>query len=162
MIIFCYGRERRNMADYVKELRGFIGTRPIIVAGSTIIVFNEKQELLLQHRSDTNDWGLPGGAMELGESFEEVAKRELYEETGLLAESFELIDILSGEDFYYKYPHGDEVYNIIGLYKAKGISGNLNMEDGESIDLKYFSLKNLPILLEGRAKIIIEKYFKEF
>lgn len=36
------------MADYVKELREFIGTRPIIVAGSTIIVFNEKQDLLLQ------------------------------------------------------------------------------------------------------------------
>lgn len=73
-----------------------------------------------------------------------------------------LIDILSGKNFYYKYPHGDEVYNIIGLYKAKGISGNLNMEDGESIALKYFSEKNLPILFEGRAKIIIEKYFKEF
>ncbi|MGM0878972.1 MAG: NUDIX hydrolase [Bacillota bacterium] len=149
------------MANYVQELRKSIGTKPIILVGSTIVVFSEKQEILLQHRSDTNDWGLPGGAMELGESLEETAKRELYEETGLTAKVFEFIDVLSGKDLYYEYPHGDEVYNVIALYKAKEVTGKLLMEDGESLDLRYFSLNNLPFPLEDRAKIILERYFIE-
>ncbi|RBW67555.1 NUDIX hydrolase [Bacillus taeanensis] len=147
------------MANYVKELRSFVGSRPIILVGSTIAVFNDHKEILLQYRSDTRDWGLPGGAMELGESLEETAKRELFEETGLTATSIELIDVLSGEELYFKYPHGDEVYNVIALYIANEVSGKLVMNDGESLDLKYFSLEDLPSQLEGRAKIIIDKHF---
>lgn len=75
VIFFCW--EAEEMANYVKELRETIGNKPIILVGSTIAVFNEKQEILLQHRSDTNDWGLPGGVMELGESFEETAKTRI-------------------------------------------------------------------------------------
>lgn len=159
VIFFCW--EAEEMANYVKELRETIGNKPIILVGSTIAVFNEKQEILLQHRSDTNDWGLPGGVMELGESFEETAKRELFEETGLTAKVFEFIDVLSGKKLYYRYPHGDEVYNVIALYKVKEVTGKLIMEDGESLDLRYFPLYALPSPLEGRAKIILEKYFIE-
>ena len=70
------------MAEYVKEIRELIGNRPIILVGSTIVVMNEKKEILFQHRSDTKEWGLPGGAMEIGETLEQTAKRELFEETG--------------------------------------------------------------------------------
>lgn len=52
------------MAEYIKEIRQLIGSRPFILVGSTIIVINDKQEILFQHRSDTEEWGLLGGAME--------------------------------------------------------------------------------------------------
>ncbi|WP_072183724.1 NUDIX domain-containing protein [Bacillus spizizenii] len=41
--------------------------------------------------------------MELEESLEETAKRELNEETGLSAKVFEFIDVFSGKDLYYQY-----------------------------------------------------------
>lgn len=147
------------MAEYTKEIRELIGSRPFILVGSTIVVKNDINEILFQHRSDTKEWGLPGGAMEIGESLEQTAERELYEETGLKAETLKFVDILSGKDLYFKYPNGDEVYNVITVYLAEGISGKLQMNDGESIELRYFSLPNLPSNIDGRAKFIIEKYF---
>lgn len=146
------------MTGYIKDLREFIGTRPLIVVGSTVIVMNDRQEILLQHRSDTKEWGLPGGAMEPGETLEETAARELFEETGLKAESFTFKDVLSGKPLYFKYPNGDEVYNVINVFFANGIYGDLSMMDGESLDLKYFSLHELPAELDDRARMIIEKH----
>jgi hypothetical protein len=66
---------------------------------------------------------------------------------------------LSGSNLYYKYPNGDEVYNVICVYLVEDISGELAMNDGESLDLEYFSINELPTKLDDRAKIIIEKHF---
>ena len=142
--------------SYISSLREVIGNRPIISVGATILVINQKQEVLMQHRSDTLDWGLPGGSMELGETLEEVAARELKEETGLLAEQFEFIQVFSGSDGYFKYPNGDETYGVIHLYQAKGVHGALAMEDGESLALEYFSKENLPIKIEKRAQTLLD------
>lgn len=147
------------MTGYTKEIRELIGNRPFILVGSTIVVMNDKKEILFQHRSDTMEWGLPGGAMEIGESLEQTAERELFEETGLKANNFKFIDILSGRELYFKYPNGDEVYNVICVYLAEDISGELDMKDGESLELKYFSTKKLPSRLDQRAKLIIDKHF---
>jgi 8-oxo-dGTP pyrophosphatase MutT (NUDIX family) len=147
------------LTGYTKEIRELIGNRPFILVGSTIVVMNDKKEILFQQRSDTMEWGLPGGAMEIGESLEQTAERELFEETGLKANNFKFIDILSGRELYFKYPNGDEVYNVICVYLAEDISGELDMKDGESLELKYFSTKKLPSRLDQRAKLIIDKHF---
>ncbi|MGE6492444.1 NUDIX hydrolase [Exiguobacterium sp. NPDC077395] len=142
--------------SYISSLREVIGNRPIISVGATILVINQKQEVLMQFRSDTLDWGLPGGSMELGETLEEVAARELKEETGLFAKKFEFIQVFSGSDGYFKYPNGDETYGVIHLYQAKGVHGELLMENGESLALEYFSKENLPKKIEKRAQTLLD------
>lgn len=54
-----------------EELRNM----PLFQNGSAIIVVNENDEVLLQHRTDRDLWCIPGGLQELGETFEEVAIR---------------------------------------------------------------------------------------
>ncbi|MGE6513438.1 NUDIX hydrolase [Lysinibacillus sphaericus] len=142
---------------YISELRKFIGSRPIISVGATILVVNEKRKILFQYRSDTLNWGLPGGSMELSETLEEVASRELKEETGLVANQFELIGVFSGPHYYFQYPNGDKTYSVIHLFRAINVSGMLEMNDGESLSLKYFSKNELPEKIEKRAKALIEK-----
>ena len=115
--------------NYIKSLRQHIGTNPIIAPGSAIIVLNENNELLLQLRSDTNDWGLPGGGMEIGDSFEETACKELYEETGLIAEELKLLGLASGKELYYKFPHGDEIYNATAIFKATAVTGSIRKNE---------------------------------
>ncbi|MGE7981957.1 NUDIX hydrolase [Solibacillus sp. NPDC093137] len=139
--------------SYIESLRSIIGTAPIIAPGSAIIVMNNDNELLLQLRSDTKDWGIPGGGMELGDSFEETAKKELYEETGLITNHLEILGVASGKEFYYKFPHGDEIYNATVIFKAMDISGNLK-KDEESLELAYFPLDSLPVLNYTTQKIL--------
>ena len=142
--------------SYISEMRKLIGQRPVINPGATVIVMNDRNEILLQLRTDTGTWGFIGGGMELGESLEETAARELWEEAGLQAERFELLDVLSGSALYFRYPNGDETYTVVVLYKAVGVSGELKINDGESRCLQYFSLNALPEL-ESRAEYVLQK-----
>lgn len=144
------------MENYILNLRKKVGTIPLIIVGSTIIVMNKNGEILLQKRSDSRDWGLPGGAMEPGESFEETAKRELFEETNLKCNDLQFLQTFSGREFYYKYPNGDESYSVIALFKTTKFEGDLKINDWEGLDLKFFSINRFPNL-EKRAKIILDK-----
>ncbi len=141
------------MDNYIKKVRKFIGHAPMLSAGATIVVLKDNK-ILLNLRSDTNTWGIPGGAIELGETLEETAARELKEETNLQAESFTLLNVFSGKDFYFEYPNGDKLYSVVALYLADGVKGETKITDGESFELKYFGKDELPAL-ESRAKVII-------
>lgn len=130
--------------SYIEFLRQYVGHAPILTAGAVLIVLNDKKEILLQLRSDYNMWGLPGGSMELGETFEETAKRELKEETGLIAEKLKLLDVLSGKETFRTYPNGDELYDITALFEVTKYSGNLKPDEVETKELKWFKLDELP------------------
>ena len=130
--------------NYVEYLRKYVGNKPILTAGAVLLVFNKNHELLLQLRSDYNMWGMPGGSMELGETFEETAKRELKEETCLIAEKLKLIDILSGKETFRIYPNGDQLYDITAIFEVTKYSGNLKIDNVESKELKWFKINELP------------------
>lgn len=146
--------------SYISELRKYIGHQPIISVGATVLVFNEKNEILLNLRADTGTWGIIGGGMEPGESLEETASRELWEEAGLWAESFELLSVLSGKELFFRYPNGDETYTVIALYKAAGVSGTLQINDGESLRLQYFAPDALPPP-ESRAAFVMQRFLRK-
>ena len=59
------------MSDYIMNLRKYIGHDGLIGVGATTLVFNDKKELLLNLRTDTGTWGIPGGSMELYETIQE-------------------------------------------------------------------------------------------
>ena len=141
---------------YIMNLRKYVGYEPLIGLGATTLVFNEKNEILLNLRTDTNNWGIPGGSMELYETIEETAIRELKEEAGISAEELELVTVLSGKDYYFEYPNGDKLCTVIVLFKVKNYSGTVKVSDKESKELKFFALDKLPNM-EKRAQAIIDK-----
>ena len=145
---------------YIMNLRKYVGHEPLIGLGATTMVFNDRNEILLNLRSDTNTWGIPGGSMELHETIEETAVRELKEEAGISADKLELVAVLSGDEYYFEYPNGDKMCTVIVLFKVLNYTGKIKVSDNESKQLKFFSLDALPNM-ESRAKAIVDKIKKE-
>lgn len=132
------------MSDYILGLRKLVGHRPLLQVGASIIVENTKGEVLLQKRADNHCWGYAGGSVELDEVVEDAARRELYEETGLIAQEMELFGVFSGKDMHYVYPNGDEVSNVDIVYLCREYEGALRCQEGEVEDLCFFPADALP------------------
>jgi len=143
--------------EYFKYLRQYVGHQPIILPGSVVIILNDNNEVLLQKRQD-GSWGLPGGLMDLGESFEEVAKREVFEETGLTVHNLKLLNVFSGAKYYLKVANGDELYAVTAVYYTKDCTGELQIDYSESEMLQYFDFHNLPQELSPVYRSFIVPY----
>lgn len=146
--------------DYIKWLRSKVGHEKVILVFAGGCLFDEAGRVLLQKRGDSNKWGFPGGAIELGETPEDAAIRELKEETGLDVAIDSLIGIYTDSDM--KYPNGDNAQSIAIVYKLKALSGELICDDKETVDLKYFDVDKLPEMFckqHEEVKEVIAKMF---
>jgi ADP-ribose pyrophosphatase YjhB (NUDIX family) len=105
---------------------------------------------------DGGVWGIPGGLMEIGETFEESVKREVYEETNLHVGNLQLFGLYSGKNAFAAYPNGDKVFSIQIIFSAKIFNGILQ-GNSESIDLTFFSRDELPQKLnQHQAPFILD------
>lgn len=129
---------------YILDLRKKIGHSPIIMTSACVIVINANNQILLQKRRDNGLWGYPGGSLELKETFEEAAKRELFEETGLEALELNFFEINSGEKMHYIYPNGDEVYIAEVIFLCRKYQGELVAQEDEVIEQKFFDIDKIP------------------
>ncbi|PWK12822.1 NUDIX hydrolase [Tumebacillus permanentifrigoris] len=132
------------MKDYVQEIRQLVGSRPLILTGSCVLLVDEQGRLLLNHRTDNGFWGLPGGIMEPGESLEETARREIWEEAGITVRELQLLDVYSGPEFFYTYPNGDQVHSVTAAYLATEYTGELKADQTETSEVRFFARNELP------------------
>ena len=142
---------------YIHELRQRVGHRPIIMVGATVLVINQYDELLMMRRTDNGCWGVPGGALEPGECLEDAARRETREECGLEVGEMTLFGIFSGAELYYRYPNGDEVYNVCVVYLTHDVSGEIRVDPGEHSEMGYFAIHALPEPVSPPIKPILEQ-----
>ena len=148
---------------YILELRKALGNRPLIMAGAGVILINEKKEILLGRRTDNGWWDYPAGSMELGESFEECARREVLEETGLLCGKLEYFMELSGKDSFYEYPNGDQVYLAGILYICRDFSGKMEVQKEEAFEQKFFPIDKIPEnIVPEKIKVRIFEEVKKY
>ena len=144
---------------YIMDLRKILGHRPLIMAAAAVIILNDKNEILLQKRADNFYWGYPGGSMELGESFEECARRETQEETGLICDELEFFCDESGKETNSTYPNGDEIYVAGIIYLCRKYHGEMKIQEDEVLEQRFFSEDALPEDIDPLNVKIIKRVF---
>jgi len=127
--------------------------------GASVIVYRDNK-VLLQQRKDNKCWGYVGGYIEMGEIVEEAAKREMFEESGLVAKSLELFGVFSGPELYHVYPDENEVHIIDIVFTCNEFEGNLKAQESEVLNLQWFEYGDIPENLSHTITPALTKFIE--
>jgi 8-oxo-dGTP pyrophosphatase MutT (NUDIX family) len=138
--------------SYLGRVRASVGNTDVIFfVGARTLVFDDKNRLLLIQRSDNHRWAIPAGAMELGESMEQCAVRELWEETGLTATSLTPYAFYTAYTYTNQYEHTYQ--QVLMTFVVNSWEGELLRQTEESVDAGFFPLDALP----GQKSFVIDE-----
>ena len=144
------------MADYIHDLRKIIGPRKIILncAGALII---KDEKILFQRRTDNGQWGLIGGLLEMNETYEQAALREIREETGLEVKLDSFLGIFHNHNMVWG--NGDAAHVLCAMYTASIVSGEPRV-DKESYELRFFGKDEIPALFAEDHIAALNAYYR--
>jgi ADP-ribose pyrophosphatase YjhB (NUDIX family) len=148
--LWCGNRKDNVTCHFLLSFRKFqkkltrIGkiTMPESLGASVVVI--QAESILLILREDFPVWGLPGGAVETGESVAEAAIREVSEETGVEIGIDRLVGI-------YNHQQGHQV-----LFLAHACAGEPRPDGHETLKAEWLPLSHLPERLIGWHRLYIQ------
>lgn len=132
-----------------------------IVPAASAVVTDQDGRILLQRRTDSGLYALPGGMMDLGESLPQTAVREVREESGLDVEITGLVGTYTDPLHVIAYSDGEvrQQFNI--CFAARVIGGSLRISD-ESTDLRFVAPKDIAALpMHHTQKLRIDHFLEQ-
>jgi ADP-ribose pyrophosphatase YjhB (NUDIX family) len=110
------------------------------ILGAVAAIFDDTGKILLMKRTDDQKWCMPCGLNEVGESPEQAAVREAFEETGLDVRVLELVGV------YTLFPSAEYgLYTLVNtVYLCEVIGGKLQRSH-EDLGLEYWALDEVPV-----------------
>ncbi len=145
-------------------MRAQIGHQKFIHPAARIIIENEQGEVLMIKRTDNNNWGIPAGSLEEGETIKDCIIREVKEETGLQIVDCQVIGISSNpEKETVTYPNKDIIQYFTVEFYSNNWNGKLEGFDEKEVKVIQFVPKEwrhkLPKNEQSTFKSLA--YFKE-
>lgn len=108
-----------------------------IVPSVNVVVTTKSAAILLMRRTDNDNWALPGGAIDLGESIEQAAVREVEEETGIRCRPTGVVGLYSNPRHVIEYTSNGEVRQEFSIVlTADQVGGDLRVSD-ESSEVRW-------------------------
>ncbi|MDB9952011.1 NUDIX domain-containing protein [Porticoccaceae bacterium] len=112
------------------------------LSSHAVIVNNKNEVLLLRANYGNNSWGLPGGALDIGETIQEALVRECQEEMSLDIE----VEYLSG--VYYHSAHESQAF----IFKCKLKEKGRIVLSNEHTEYAYIPISDLSSIQAQRVK----------
>ena len=133
-----------------------------LVPSVNVVVTNDNGEILLIRRSDNDNWAIPGGAIELGESMTEAAIRETREETGITCEITGLVGIYTDPKHVILYTSNGEVRQEFSIVLTAAVVGGNLTPSSESSEVRWVQRDELSNLQMDRSMAMrIEHYLMD-
>ena len=108
-----------------------------LVPSVNTVVVNDAGEILMIRRTDNDNWAIPGGAIDLGESVAQAAIRETREESGIECEITGIVGIYSDPKHVLLYTSNGEVRQEFSIVlTARPVSGQPTPSD-ESSEVRW-------------------------
>ena len=123
---------------------------------ANVVVVNDDGAILLIRRSDNDNWALPGGGMDLGESLPETGVRETAEETGIDVEITGLAGIYTDPRHVILYTSNNEARQEFSVvFTARPVGGAPTPSD-ESTEVRWVppaEIESLPMDRSMRMRV---------
>lgn len=127
----------------------------ILVPGARVVVKRGDGSILMQHRSDFDVWGIPGGNAEEGEDLQSIAIRETMEETGLRIWNLKPFGFGSDAKFEtVTFPNGDVCQFFVMMFYTTDYEGDPVVADDESKAIDWIHPDALPAMLPNMRRSI--------
>ena len=114
-----------------------------LVPSVNVVVTNADAKNLLIRRSDNDNWALPGGAIDLGESLTEAAVRETHEETGIWCQVTGLVGIYTDPGHVILYTSNGEVRQEFSIVLTADTTGGQLTPSDESTEVRWVRREDL-------------------
>lgn len=112
-----------------------------LLAACTAIWHENRILLALRDRTpNEGTWAMPGGLVEVGETLEDAAIREVKEETALTVS--DLIFLRNHEIIMRDADDQVEIHYVLAMFIAQGVSGEA-MAGDDAADVRWFTLDEL-------------------
>jgi ADP-ribose pyrophosphatase YjhB (NUDIX family) len=115
-----------------------------IVPSANVVVTNDAGEILLIRRSDNDNWAVPGGAVDLGESLPHAGIRETKEESGIECEITGISGIYTDPEHVILYTSNGEVRQEFSIVLIARATGGEPTPSSESSEVRWVALDDLP------------------
>ncbi|SRR6266568_5834644 len=132
-----------------------------IVPSVNVVVTNDLAEILLIRRSDNENWALPGGGVDLGESLTQAAVREVKEETGIDCEVTGLVGIYTDPKHIILYTSNGEARQEFSIVLTALVRGGATATSPESLEVKWFSAEEADRMPMDRSMRFRLRQFRE-
>jgi 8-oxo-dGTP pyrophosphatase MutT (NUDIX family) len=132
-----------------------------VVPSANVIVVNDQGEILLLRRTDNDNWAIPGGGMDLGESITETAVRETREETGIECEITGLVGIYTNPHHVIRYTSNEEVRQEFSIVFTARPTGGALRASGESSQPHWIEPKTaVTLVMHPSMRQRIQRYLE--
>jgi ADP-ribose pyrophosphatase YjhB (NUDIX family) len=122
-----------------------------VVPSANVVVADQAGQILLIRRSDNGNWALPGGAMDLGESLVDTARRETAEETGVRVQITGLVGIYTDPRHVIRYPSNNEVRQEFSVVFTARPIGGAPRPTAESREVRWIAPEQVGTLPMDRS-----------